>query len=65
MNGAARLGGPVFLTKNGYGSMVVMTIEQYEHLIGNIDAMLDAADRQASSTALRYSHDDVFRELRE
>ena len=62
---AVATGGPVFLTKNGYGSMVVMTIEQYEHLIGNIDAMLDAADRQVSSTALRYSHDDVFREQRE
>ena len=25
-------GGPVFLTKNGYGSMVVMSVEQFEHI---------------------------------
>ena len=27
-------GGPVFLTKNGYGSMVVMSVEQFEHING-------------------------------
>ncbi|ACV21442.1 prevent-host-death family protein [Slackia heliotrinireducens] len=61
---AVSTGGPVFLTKNGYGSMVVMSMEQYENLTGNVEAMLDAADRQASSTTLRYSHDDVFGALR-
>ena len=62
---AVATGGPVFLTKNGYGSMVVMNMEQYESLTGNVEAMLDAADRQASSTMMRYSHDDVFGGLRE
>lgn len=62
---AVATGGPVFLTKNGYGSMVVMNMEQYESLTGSVEAMLDAADRQASSPAMRYSHDEVFGALRE
>ena len=62
---AVATGGPVFLTKNGYGSMVVMNMEQYESLTGNVEAMLDAADRQAAATTRRYSHDDVFGGLRE
>ena len=53
-------GRPVFLTKNGYGSMVVMNMEQYESLVGGIESKLDAADRQASSSTLRYSHNEVF-----
>ena len=61
---AVATGGPVFLTKNGYGSMVVMNMEQYESLTGNIEAMLDAADRQASSTSVRLTHDEVFGSLR-
>lgn len=61
----ARESGPVFLTKNGYGSMVVMTIEQFERLNGSVDAALDAADVQAETTSLRYSHDEVFGSVRE
>lgn len=58
-------GGPVFLTKNGYGSMVVMSIEQFEHINGSVDAALDAADAQAATTSLRYTHDEVFGSIRE
>ncbi|MBQ7445122.1 MAG: type II toxin-antitoxin system Phd/YefM family antitoxin [Clostridia bacterium] len=29
-------GGPVFVTKNGYGRLVVMDIEYYEKTMGNI-----------------------------
>ncbi len=61
---AVATGGPVFLTKNGYGSMVVMNMEQYESLTGDVEAKLDAADRQALSTTMRYSHDEVFGGLR-
>ena len=57
--------GAVFLTKNGYGSMVVMSMEQYESLAGDIEAMLDAADRQASSTSMSLSHEEMFGALRE
>ena len=57
--------GPVFLTKNGYGSLVVMSIDQFEHINGTVEAMLDAADRQAATTNLRYTHDEVFGSIRE
>ncbi len=56
--------GPVFLTKNGYGSMVVMSLEQFEHVNGSIEAALDAADRQAATTSQRYTHDEVFGSIR-
>lgn len=56
--------GPVFLTKNGYGSMVVMSIEQFEHVNGNVEHLLDAADKQAATTTARYTHDEVFNSIR-
>ena len=56
--------GPVFLTKNGYGSMVVMSIEQFERLSGTVEDALDAADRQAATTSQRYTHDEVFSSIR-
>ncbi|MCR4821307.1 MAG: type II toxin-antitoxin system Phd/YefM family antitoxin [Treponema sp.] len=51
---------PVFLTKNGYGSMVVMSLQMYESLTNDLEARLDEADLQAKSTPERFSHDDVF-----
>lgn len=57
--------GPVFLTKNGYGSMVVMSIDQFEHINGTVETALDAADLQAATTSLRYTHDEVFGSIRE
>ncbi|SET18316.1 prevent-host-death family protein [Olsenella sp. KH3B4] len=56
--------GPVFLTKNGYGSMVVMSIEQFDRINGSVDAALDEADVQASTTSLRYTHEEVFDSIR-
>lgn len=56
--------GPVFLTKNGYGSMVVMSIEQFEQMNGSIEAALDAADLQALASDIRYSHEEVFDSIR-
>ena len=58
-------GGPVFLTKNGYGSMVVMSVEQFEHINGGVEFALDVADRQAATTSLRYTHEEVFGSIRE
>lgn len=55
---------PVFLTKNGYGSMVVMSIDMYESLTENIEAKLDAADIQAEESPEHLSHDDVFDAVR-
>ncbi|HIS40083.1 MAG TPA: type II toxin-antitoxin system prevent-host-death family antitoxin [Candidatus Aphodovivens avistercoris] len=57
--------GPVFLTKNSYGSMVVMSIDQFEYLNGSIEDALDAADRQAAATDMRFTHEQVFGSIRE
>jgi len=40
-------GEPVILTKNGYGSMVVMSLEQYAELTNEIEIRLDEADYAA------------------
>ena len=59
-----RTGEPVYLTKNGYGSMVVMSIEQYSALTDDIELKLDEADQAAESSNLRYSGDEVFKRAR-
>ena len=57
-------GQPVFLTKNGYGSMVVMSIDAYSRMKQNVEQALDEADVYAESTAERMSHEEVFGKLR-
>jgi len=57
---------PVFLTKNGYGDMVVMSIEAYERkqFESEIYFKLKEAELEAKSTDVRYSHEEVFSDLR-
>ncbi|SCW78540.1 prevent-host-death family protein [Paenibacillus tianmuensis] len=57
---------PVFLTKNGYGDMVVMSIEQYETIQNNneIFIKLKEAELEANNSDVRYSHSEVFNKLR-
>ncbi len=52
--------GPVFLTKNGYGSMVVMTVEQYSALTDEVEMKLDEIEKAAASTDVRYTLDEAF-----
>ena len=59
-----KVGDPVYLTKNGYGSMVIMSIETYSKLSNSVDEELEKAERQAKKTKKRYSHDEVFDKLR-
>ena len=47
---------PVFLTKNGYGSMVVMSIDMYDKLT--------EADLQAKTDPTRYTHEELFSSIR-
>lgn len=58
-------GEPIYLTKNGYGSMVVMSLEKYSELTDAIEMKLDEADRVAEETDYRYSHEEVFQGIRE
>ena len=58
---------PVFLTKNGYGDMVVMSFEAYEKLQfeSEIYFKLKEAEMQARLTNQRFSHKEVFSSLRQ
>ena len=57
-------GQPVYLTKNGYGNMVVMSLEAYANLTDPIEAALDEADAVSVQNASRLTHDEVFNTLR-
>ncbi len=57
-------GDPVYLTKNGYGTMVVMSIEAYSRLTEPEEYIMDVADEAAASTDVRLTHEDVFHSLR-
>jgi prevent-host-death family protein len=57
---------PVYLTKNGRGDMVVMSLEAYEQNLfeSEIYLKLKEAEYQAASTKKRYTHEKVMAELR-
>lgn len=57
-------GNPVYLTKNGYGSMVLLSLEEYSRLTDDIEQKLDEADAVAASTDSRLSHEEVFQSVR-
>ena len=57
-------GEPVFLTKNGYGSMVVMSLEQYSELTDDVELKLDEADYAADVSEERLTADEVFSRVR-
>ena len=58
---------PVFLTKNGYGDMVVMSIEAFESLQfeSEVYFKLQEAEREAELTSKRYSSKEVLRAMRD
>lgn len=57
-------GEPVYLTKNGYGTMVVLSLETYSKLVQNVEMVLDEADKLAEETSVRYTHEEVFDKIR-
>ncbi|MFR4251236.1 MAG: type II toxin-antitoxin system Phd/YefM family antitoxin [Christensenellales bacterium] len=58
---------PIFLTKNGFGDMVVLSMEAYESLQfeSEVYGKLQAAEREAELTNTRYSSKDVLKAIRE
>lgn len=58
---------PLFLTKNGYGDMVVMSMEAFEKLQfeNEINSKLKEAELEAQTSNKRYSHDEVLKALKE
>lgn len=73
-------GEAVYLTKNGHGSMVVMSLEKYEELtsdlelnkelerkFGNVDIekmLLEAENEVKNLETKYYSHEEIFSEMR-
>ena len=57
-------GEPVYLTKNGYGSMVVLSLEEYSKLTDRVELAFDKADKLAKESSVRVSHEEVFESLR-
>ena len=55
----------VYLTKNGYGSMVVISLEEYSRLTDDVELKLDEADRAAEMDMTRLSHEEVFGKIKE
>ncbi len=58
---------PVFLTKNGYGDMVVLSMDAFEklQLDSEIYGKLKDAEREAAATDTRYSSKDVLKAMRD
>lgn len=58
---------PVFLTKNGFGDMVVLSMEAYENLQfeSEVYYKLQEAEREAQTTKKRYSSKDVLKAMKE
>ena len=61
---AVNNGEPVYLTKNGYGSMVVISLDEYERLNNMIEIKLDEADAEAELTDERLTSEQVFDSVR-
>lgn len=61
---AVACGEPVYLTKNGYGAMVVLSLEAYSRLTDGVETALDVADKLVEEDDKRYTHEEVFSNLR-
>ena len=57
---------PIFVTKNGYGDMVVMSMEAFENMQfdSEVYSKLAEAERQASETNERFSQKDVLEAMK-
>ena len=58
------VGEPVFLTKNGYGSMVLLSLAQYAELTDDVEFALDEADCAAELSNTRFTAEEVFGRVR-
>ena len=58
---------PVYLTRNGEGDLVVMSIEHYERLKAQVDLFekLDIAESQAAGGKKGITHAQMMKKLRQ
>ena len=61
---AVKRGDAVYLTKNGRGSMVVLSLEQYAMLTDDTEMKLDEADEAAAANTTRHTKNEVFSRAR-
>ncbi len=59
-------GEPVFLTKNGRGDMVIMSIEQYEkqQALLELYKKLSKAEKESESDVSKITHEKLMTEMR-
>lgn len=57
---------PIFVTKNGYGDLVVMSIEMYDKLVSTIqiDKAIEESENEIANGAELVDAKDVFASLR-
>lgn len=57
---------PIIFTKNGRGSMVLMSLDKYSKLthLEYVERALDGADVYAKSNPENMTHDEIFSKLR-
>ena len=57
---------PIFITKNGYGDLVLMSIETYESIINSskIDRVIAEAEEQYDADGILMDAKDVFDSIR-
>ncbi len=60
------VGEPVFITKNGYGDMVIMSMEAYDDLLNNVatDAAIAAAESDLQQGGMLHPAEEAFAALR-
>ena len=60
-------GEPIFITKNGKGDLVVMSVALYEKQKALLDLYrkLSVAEQQSTSTDERVSHEEMVKRLRD
>ena len=60
------VGEPVFITKNGYGDMVIMSMEAYDDLLNHTatDAAITAAENALQQGGKLHPAEDAFAALR-
>ena len=56
---------PIFITKNGYGDLVIMSIETYERQLAKLDlySKLAEGEAQTKDRSKLISADEVFNKL--
>ena len=57
--------GPVFLAKNGYGTLVTMTIEEYDRLSDPLERLLDETDEYCRTHPEREEGEAMFKRIRD